>query len=51
VDGLHQLPDRLPPGLVVLGDAEPSLEALVSLCRQVHARRSSTRTQLIVLSV
>jgi len=50
VDGLHQLPDRLPPGMVVLGDAEPSLEALVSLCRQVHARRSATSTQLIVLT-
>jgi PAS domain S-box-containing protein len=49
-DAVQQLPGSLPPGLVVLGDAEDSLEALVSLCRQVHARRSSTRTQLIVLT-
>ncbi len=49
-DGVQQLPASLPPGLVVLGDTEQSLEALVSLCRQVHARRSSTRTQLVVLT-
>ena len=49
-NGVRQLPGNLPPGLVVLGDSEDSLEALVSLCRQVHERRSSTRTQLVVLT-
>jgi len=49
-DAVQQLPASLPPGLVVLGDTEEFLEPLVSLCRQVHARRSSTRTQLIVLT-
>jgi two-component system NtrC family sensor kinase len=49
-DGVWQLPGVVPPGLVVLGDTEDSLEALVSLCRQVHERRSSTRTQLVVLT-
>jgi PAS domain S-box-containing protein len=49
-DGIQQLPDVLPPGLVVLGDDGESLEALVSLCRQVHARRSFSRTQLTVLT-
>jgi PAS domain S-box-containing protein len=49
-EGLEELPDTLLPGLVVLGDPGGSLEELVALCRQLHARRSSSRTQLIVLT-
>jgi two-component system NtrC family sensor kinase len=48
--GVQQLPDSLPPGLVVLGDAQGPLEELVALCRQVHERRSSSRTRLVVLT-
>ncbi len=47
---VEELPEPLPPGLVVLGDPGGSLEELIGLCRRVHVRRSLSRTQLMVLT-
>ena len=47
---LEEVPSTLSPGLVVLGDPGGSVEELIVLCRQLHARRSPSRTQLIVLT-
>ena len=47
---MEELPDTLPPGLIVLGDSGGALEELAEQCRQLHARRSCSRTQLTVLS-
>ncbi|MDY7228835.1 hybrid sensor histidine kinase/response regulator [Hyalangium rubrum] len=48
--GLEHLPERLPPGLVILGDDGGALKEMVELCRRVHARRFSWRTHLTVLT-
>ncbi|WP_224243430.1 hybrid sensor histidine kinase/response regulator [Hyalangium gracile] len=50
VERLEELHGSLPPGLVVLGDSGGPLEELIALCRQVHARRAASQTQLTVLT-
>jgi len=47
---LNELPAVLSPGLVVLGEPEGSLEELIVLCRQLHGRRTPSRTHLMVLT-
>ena len=49
-DSLEALPEFLPAGLLVVGDAGGPVEELVRLCEQLHARRDSARTHLLVLT-
>ncbi len=47
---MEELPDSLPPGLVVLGDPGGPPEELLELCLRLHARRSASRTWITVLT-
>jgi two-component system NtrC family sensor kinase len=49
-DSLEALPESLPAGLLVVGDAGGPVEELVRLCEQLHARRDSARTHVLVLT-
>jgi PAS domain S-box-containing protein len=48
--GLGEVPELLPPGLVVLWDAGGPLEDTRALCQQLHARRTPSQSQLVVLT-
>ncbi|HYH95583.1 PAS domain-containing protein, partial [Hyalangium sp.] len=48
--GPETLPELLPPGLTVVGDAGGPLEELVGLCQQLHARRDPSRTHVVLLT-
>jgi two-component system, NtrC family, sensor kinase len=48
--GVEELPETLPPGLVVLWDGGGPLDALLVLCQRLHSRRQPASTQFVVLT-
>ncbi|HEX8826257.1 MAG TPA: ATP-binding protein [Archangium sp.] len=48
--GLDEVPELLPPGLLVLWDAGGALEDTLALCQQLHTRRTPSQSQLVVLT-
>ncbi|WP_375770053.1 ATP-binding protein [Archangium gephyra] len=47
---LEELPELLPPGLLVLWDAGGPVQDTLTLCQRLHARREPSRSQLVVLT-
>jgi PAS domain S-box-containing protein len=48
--GLEELPELLPPGLLILWDAGGPVQETLTRCQRLHARREPTRSQLVVLT-
>ncbi|MCY1073539.1 two-component system sensor histidine kinase NtrB [Archangium lansingense] len=48
--GLEELPESLPPGLLVLWDAGGPVQHTLTICQRLHSRRDPTRSQLVVLT-